>query len=238
MTIRKKKDAIEKVGWHLPVVPKEDQIDKRCAPLLKQCEAIKSVTSEDHFIAAGALIPRIDEAWKWIDAVSDPFVRAMHALHKKALAFRDRKLEPLATHKSRLLKLRATWREKQEAERAERDRAEAERLQKKAKEELRLAARIAQRAGDTEAAEAFRESANSTPLPMVHSEPAVPKQEGMYVRERWVFTIVKPEEVQREYCEPSERLIRLSVESLGEASPVKGVVITREVKEHSRAVPA
>jgi len=224
--------------WELPIVPKEDTIDKRCANLLKQAAAITSITSEDHFIAAGALIPRLDEAWKWIDSVSDPFVRAMHALHKKALGFRDRKLEPIEHHKSRLLAMRMTWRSKKEAEQRERDQAEAERQQKKAKEELRAAAKEAQKAGDTQAAEVYREQAKAAPMPIIHSEPAVPDQAGMYVRERWVFTIVKPEDVQREYCEPSPALIRKVVESLGPACGVKGIVVTREVKEHSRAVPA
>jgi hypothetical protein len=240
MSPKKKKDAIEKVEWHLPVVPKEDTIDKRCAPLLKQCEAIKSVTSEDHFIAAGALIPRLDEATKWIEAVSEPFVKAMYALHKKAVAFRERKLDPLAEHKDRLLALRMRWRQKQEEERAERDRAEAERLQKKAKEELRLAAKIAQRAGDTEAAEAFRESANSAPLPVIHSEPAVPQQEGMYIKERWVHKIVNPAAVKREYCSPDDSIIRPLVAKLGPAAVemIGGITVENEVKEHSRAVPA
>jgi hypothetical protein len=240
MSPKKKKDAIEKVNWHMPVVPKEDQIDKRCAPLLTQCAAIKSITSEDHFIAAGALIPRLDEATKWIEAVSDPFVKAMHALHKKAVAFRDRKLDPLSDQKERLLNLRLRWRQKQEEERSERDRAEAERLQKKAKEELRVAARIAQRAGDTETAEVMREAANNTPLPIVHSEPAVPKQEGMYIRERWVHKIVNPAAVKREYCSPDDAIIRPLVAKLGPAAVemIGGITVENEVKEHSRAVPA
>lgn len=230
----KQTQAIEQ--WAMPAVPKEDQIDKRTAGLQKQAAAIIAITSEDHFVAAGALIPRIDEAVKWIVAVSTPFVSAFDKLHKQAVAFRKRKLDPLEQHKSRLLGLRMGWRLKCEREQQERDRKVALALQKQGQRELKQAAKEAEKAGDTETAELFREQAAAAPVPIIHSEPAVPAQTGMYIKERYIYRIVNPAEVQREYCSPDDKLIRPVVESLGLQAPIKGIFVELEKKEHSRAV--
>lgn len=230
----KQTQAIEQ--WAMPEVPKEDLIDKRTVGLQKQAAAIVQITSEDHFVAAGAIIPRIDEAIKWITAVSTPFVTAMHKLHKQAVAFRDRKLDPLETHKKRLLALRMTWREKCEREQRERDLKIARALQATQKRELTQAAKEAEKSGDKETAELFREQAAVAPMPIVHSEPAVPTQAGMYIKPRWIYRYVDPSLVQREYCSPDDKLIRPVVESLGPQAPIKGIIIELERKEHSRAV--
>ena len=53
------KKAIQK--YEVPERPKEALLEKRTAPILKQCHAFTAITSEDHYLAAGALIQRIDE---------------------------------------------------------------------------------------------------------------------------------------------------------------------------------
>lgn len=236
MKAQKETQAVER--WAMPAVPKEDQIAKRTASLQKQAAAISAITSEDHFVAAGAIIPRLDEAIKWITAVSSPFVAAMDKLHKQAVAFRRRKVDPLEQHKGRLLSLRMAWRDKCEREQRERDLKAARALQATQKRELTQAAKEAEKSGDSETAELFREQAAAAPVPIIHSAPPVPAQTGMYIKERWIYRIVKPEEVQREYCSPDDKLIRPIVESLGPQAPIKGIVIERDRKEHSRAVNA
>jgi hypothetical protein len=232
----KKPEAIEKVRWEMPIAPQEATIAKRCAPVLAQARSIKAISSEDHFLAAGAIIPRLDEATKWIEAVATPFVQALDKLHKLGVKFKKAQLEPLETEKQRLFNLRATFRQKQEAAQAERDRIAQRALQQQSKRELLSAAKVAEKSGDHETAQLFREQAITVPAPIINSAPAVPKQEGMYLVERFVFDIVDPDAVPRELCSPDESKIRKVVEALGFKAAIGGVVVRREEKEHSRAV--
>ena len=224
------------VRWELPIAPKESLIDKRTLPLLTQSRGIRAITSEDHFLAAGAVIPRLDEASKWIDAVATPFVQALDKLHKQGVAFKKRLLEPLLGEKDRLLGLRSAWRKKCEAEQAERDRIAARALQQQQKRELLTAAKVAEKSGDRETAELFREQAVSVPAPILSSGPAVPQQAGMVTREYFTFDYVDRDAVPREYCEPSDAKIRKVVQSLGFKAVIPGIVVRREEREHSRVV--
>jgi hypothetical protein len=219
----------------LPERPKESLIDKRVGPLLKQAQALAVITSEDHMTVAGTIIPRLDEAMKWIDAVATPFVQGLDRMHKQAVLWRKSKLDKLAAEKRRLLDLRLEWTEKENARRAKAAEKLAAGLQKQEQRELERQAKYEEKHGNAEAADILRTHAAQIPLPAVPVE-AVAERPGFYVRERWVFDIVAPDLVPREYCSPDAVKIRKVVEAMGPANNIPGITVRKEVKQHSRAV--
>ena len=233
---KKKQTAIEK--YEMPLQPKQSLLDKRTAPLLEQARRLTAITSEDHFTVSGTLIPRLDEATKWITAVSTPFVEAFDKLHKQAVAWRKRQLLPIATEKGRLLTLRMDWRQRQERiQQAAKDKLAAG-LQKQEQRELEKQAKAAERQGDAETASQLRIEAKAVPLPAIAPAPAVPPQQGFYVKERWLHEVTDPDLVPRDLCTPDDSLIRKRVESMSGQVVIPGVRIWKETKEHSRATAA
>lgn len=224
--------------FQMPEQPKQTLIDQRTEPLLKQSRSITAITSEDHFTVTGTIIPRLDEAMKWIDAVSTPFVQAMDRLHKLAVGWKKTQLSRLDNEKRRLLDLRMKWRVEQEEIKRKASEKLALGLQKQEQRELLRQAKFEEKHGNAEAAEVLRQHAEGVPLPQVAPAAAVPAQVGFYLRERWIYKIVDPAAVEREYCTPDDKLIRPVVESLGPNAKISGIVIERETKEHSRAVNA
>ena len=225
----------EVVKWQIPTMPDQKALEKSTAPLLEQTKKYE-IKSEDHFIASWTLIERHDAAIKKIEETFDPFVSGLHNLHKMAIKLRDNFLKPIVESKKALLGKRMLYRGLQEEAKRKADEAAAKILQQQTQRELERQAKAVEKKGDSETAEVLREHAAAVPLQFFSSAPAVPVQAGSVVRERWVFEIVDPAAVEREYCSPDEKLIRPVVEALGPACKISGLKIEREKKEHSRSV--
>jgi hypothetical protein len=233
--MKEKKAAV--VEWKVPTVPDKKALTKRMTPLLEQSHGY-AIKSEDHFLASWALVQRHDEAIKKIEELFDPFISGLYKLHRMAIAMRDEFLKPVQESKNRLLGQRKVFRAEQEAIKREQDAKAARLLQQQQQKELERQAKSAERKGDTEVAEVLREQKAAVPLPFMNTAPAVPKQEGSVIKKRWVFEIIDPSQVEREYCSPDSKLIRPVVENLGPACKIGGLRIWEEEKEHSRSVPA
>jgi hypothetical protein len=231
--MKEKKAAI--VEWKIPTVPDKEALTKRTTPLLDQSKTYV-IKSEDHFLASWSLVQRHDEAIKKIEELFDPFVSGLHKLHLMAIAMRNEFLKPITDSKARLLGIRKVWRAEQEVIKREQDAKAAKLLQQQQQKELERQAKTAERKGDTEVAEVLREQKAAVPLPFFNTAPAVPKQEGSVIKKRWIFEIVDPAAVEREYCSPDPKLIRPVVEALGPACKISGLRIEQEEKEHSRSV--
>ena len=225
------------VEWKIPTVPDRKAIQKRAAPLLEQSKGYE-IKSEDHFVASWVVVQRHDQAISKIEEMFDPFVAGLYRLHKMAISMRDEFLKPIVDSKNALLAKRKMYRGLQEDAKRRADAAAAKILQQQTVRELEKEAKAAERLGDAEAAQLLREHKAQVPLPFFSSTPAVPQQEGSVVRKRWVFEIVDPGAVEREYCSPDNKLIRPVVESLGPACKISGLRIWEEEKEHSRTVSA
>lgn len=231
--MKKKTAAI--VEWKMPAMPPEKRISKTTAPLLKRAEEFV-ITSEDHFIVSGVMIQEIDRGIDFIGAELDPFVGGLYKLWKMAIRLRDGFVDPMKAQKKRLHALRTEWTLKQEEIKRRASEKMALGLQAQEKKEIEKARREAVRRGDTELAEVLEEQKNQVPLPFLNITPAVPKQEGFVVRERWRFEITDPAAVEREYCSPDESKIRKVVESMGDKAAISGIRIWLEKTEHSRSI--
>ena len=231
---KKKPAPIEKVPA-VPVKPKESLIIRRTEPLLSQSRSVTQVTSDDHMTVTATLIQRLDEAIKWIEAVATPYTKALDAMHKMGVAWKKSQLSPLEKEKRRLLDLRQEFDDKQAKIREAAAAKLAVGLQNQERRELEKQAKLADKQGQPETALFFRTQANAVPLPQVPAAP-VEQQAGFYTRERWVYTIVDPSLVEREFCSPDDSLIRPVVEAMGPACKISGLHIEKEVKQHSRSV--
>jgi len=233
--LKKKNNKAQIVKWQIPAVPDEKAITKQTAPLVEVANLLV-IKSEDHFVTAGVLIQDIDKAIMTVEEPFNPFVAGLHHLHKMAIKFRDGFVDPLYAAKDRLLILRKEYRDGQEEIKRKADAAAAKALQKAQQKELELQARAADRQGDKEVAAVLREQKEALPLPFMSTAPAVPKQDGFVIRERWVAFIDDPALVPREYCSPDLSLIRPVIERLGDKAAIPGVRAEPEKKEYSRGV--
>jgi hypothetical protein len=222
------------VKWKMPDVPNRNSLEKRTAPLLAQSKNFE-IKSEDHFLASWALVQRHDVALDAIEKTFDPFISGLHRLHKMAISMRDLFLKPVLDSKNTLLAKRKMYRGLQEQKKKEQEEAAAKALQAQQQKELERQAKAAERAGDKQVAEVIREQKAQVPMPFFRSAPAVPKQEGSVIKKRWLFEIVDPVAVEREYCSPDPKLIRPIVESLGPACKISGLRIWEDEKEFSRS---
>ena len=233
--MKKKNNKTQIVKWQIPAVPDEKAITKQTAPLLGRANLL-DIKSEDHFVTAGVLIQDLDKAIMTVEQPFDPFVAGLHHLHKMAIKLRDGFVDPLYAAKDRLLVLRKQYRDGQEEIKRKADAAAAKALQKAQQKELELQARAADRQGDKEVAAVLREQKEALPLPFMSTAPAVPKQDGFVIRERWIVVIDDAALVPREYCSPDLSLIRPVIERLGDKAAIPGVRAEPEKKEYSRGV--
>ena len=229
----KKKDEI--VQWKIPTMPNGKALAKTRDGLVGKANSFV-IKTEDHYTASWALVQLIDSAIATVEEPFEPFVSGLHYLHKMAIKLRDSFLDPLYASKQRLMTIRRTFRDEQEEIKRKADAAAAEVLRKTQQRELERQAKAAEKAGQPEVAVVLREEKVSMPLPFLNPTPAVPKQEGSIIRERWIYTIVDPKAVQREYCSPDDRIIRPIVEKLGPACKIEGLEIKLDKSEHSRTV--
>lgn len=231
----KKKPKTEIVGWKMPMIRAQKEIEKQNSSLLKTAGGFL-ITTEDHFNAAWILVQNLDAAMRRVADTFDPIVSAAHKLHKMVKAVRDGFYDPLDEAKEALMKRRYAYREQQEQIRRDAEAKLAAGLQAQQKKDLEKQAKAAERTGNLQFAAVLREQKEAVPLPVIKSEPAVPKNEGSVIRERWIYTIVDPAAVEREFCSPDDKLIRPVVEALGPACKISGLKIEKDVSEHSRRV--
>lgn len=221
--------------WKLPMVPDQKEIEKQNAPLLKTANSF-SIITQDHFNASAILVQNLDAAIRRVEETFDPFVEGLHKLHKMAIALRNNFSKPLYYAKDRLLAGRRDFRQEQERLKYEAERKLAAGLQKEQQKDLEKQAKLAEKQGELQLASALREQKEAVPLPVISSEPAVPKQEGFAIRKRWIYTIVDPNAVERQFCSPDPKKIRPVVEALGPNAAISGIKIEEDVSEYSRRV--
>lgn len=229
------KKKAEIVQWKIPQIPEEKKLKSQSVSLLAHSNSFV-IKSEDHFVASWAIVQEIDRAYAVIESQFEPFVSGLYRLHRLAIKMRDGFLDPLDAAKQRLLAIRGAYRDEQERLKAKADAAAAELLRKQQQKDLEKQAKAAEKSGQPEVAAALREEKAQAPLLFFNSAPAVPKQEGEVLTERWVFEIVDPALVEREYCSPDPKLIRPVVERLGPQANISGIAVRLEKSAHSRTV--
>lgn len=224
-----------KPDFNVPAIPdqkKADALVKR----LQIAPAIVVIEDEDTFLASWPTIQRHDEALAKIGEMFDPFVNGLHKMHLMACNLRAQFLDPVAASKKAWLRGRMAYTERKElAAKLKRD-ADAELLRKAQAKELEKDAKKLEKRGDVESAAVLREQAANVPTPSLPIRPATPKQEGSVVTGRWKYEIENPDEVPREFCDPTPSKINKVVTALGDKIKIPGVRVWYEKSESSRGV--
>ena len=146
---------------------------------------------------------------------------------KKAILERERMvLDPLGYAEARFKAKMKEWDDKREADR----RAEEARLQelarRQAEKDAEKLARKAEKAGDTETAEALR-SAPVAVSPVVLQKDT-PQVAGISYRDNWKFRIVNAALIPREYLIPNEVAIGQVARALKDQTQIPGVEVYNE----------
>lgn len=221
-------------AFELPAVPNLTDIEKVAKPVITQAADL-IIKDEDGYIAAWSLVEMHDRAIATITEKRDPFVQGLHKLHKMALHLFDPWLEPLTASRQRLLDERTRYRIEQETAAKKARDAEAERIRKETARQLEADAKKLQKR-DPETAAVLREQAKNVPPPNLPTAPAVSRQAGSVITERWKCEVFDPELVPRELCEPALKKINSMVTALGDKANIPGVRVWKETSESSRTV--
>lgn len=219
--------------FKLPSVPNQKEATKLAVPVIDNANTLK-IKDDDSFIASWALIERHDVALKKIGEMFDPFVDALHKLHKMAVSMRAQFLDPVLASKRALLDKRGAYRREQDRLAQEKRDRDAEILRKQQAKELKQEAKREEKAGNVEAATVLREQAATLPPPVMPVAPAVPKQAGSVVKPVWKFAVENEALVPIEYRTVDESKIRKVVNALGSAANIPGVKVWQEMTEFSR----
>lgn len=219
--------------FELPKIPDVKEAEKLCGPLLRQAENY-SITDEDGYLASWAMVERCDTVIAKLGAMFDPLCDGLFKLHRMATGLRQNFLDPAYRAKQVYLDKRGAYRREQKEIAEKKAAADAEELRKKQQKELMAEAKRQEKSGQAETAEVLREQAKELPLPAVMAAPAVPKQAGSVERGRWQVTIINPDLVPREYCQPSETLCRKQYEATGARTVIPGVTAKWIESEYSK----
>lgn len=227
----KQATAIEKAPAKL-IQPDPKSAEKRLFSLVKRSNEIVIRTQED-YDAAGLGVKLADEY------LASPEIQAFKkhaadagAVHKQAVAIRDRFVKGALNVKRILSEKRVAFDQKRERE-AERKRAEeAERLRLRGIEDAKKEAKTLRRV-DPEAAKELVEAAKAAPAPSLPSR-TVSAGEGFVRTTTYGFEIETPEKVPAKYWVIDESLIRKDVNNFGEEADIPGVRIWPITKEHTR----
>jgi hypothetical protein len=228
-------NPIPAAKFQLPQLPDVRSADK----LVKQAiYARQEIVIKDDYAynESWPVIQKHDAAIEKISQMFDPFVNGLHQLHKMAVQLRSTFLDPVMTSKRNWLAERVRYANEKEAAARKQRQLEADRLQKEQAKKLLADAKTMERAGDKESAAELRDQAQNVPAVSLPMAPAVPKQDGSVVKEKVCFEIVNPDEVPREFCDPTPARIRKYREAIGVSAAIPGVVFWTEKNEHSRAV--
>jgi len=188
-----------------------EELESQALSVLDQAKAMSAIGTNKMYAYAGQFIV---DAKRLIAKITDAHkasIDAAHLAHKAAIALRDSHIQPIHAALRIVEPLALAYKQEQ-------DRAAREEAQRVADEQRRE--REAQAIKDAEALEAmgFDEAANSklaeatAPQRITPVVSTLPKVAGLSTRKKWVYEIVDPAAVKREFCIPNEKLIHIHVD--------------------------
>ena len=201
------------------------ELETQALSIPAQARAIKIVDAGTYQQAGGILVA-IKGLRKQINASYDPIILAAHMAHKTAVAEKKRVENPLVEAEGVIKPGLAAYDSEQEKKRI----AEEQRLQaiaRKAEEDRKLAEAVAlDGAGEKKAADAVMAEPVYTP-PVIVAK-TTPKVNGVSFTERWIFRIVNPLLIPRDYLMPDTVKIGQYARAMKLAGRIPGVEIYSE----------
>lgn len=199
------------------------------AVLTKQAQEL-TITNDDQNVQAGEVEKRLSALEAQIEDHCRPAIAQAHDLHKRLMADMKKFLNPVQEAR-RLLKRkigdyweacekkRIELEKQQDRERREKEKAEKERIQKEID--------AAKAAGDKEKVAELKEEKASVYIPPAEEVVGAQQATGVRIQGyRYDVQIVNAALVPREFCEPSEKLLRQFAKEKEGKARIPGVKIT------------
>ena len=222
---------------HLPALPQEINIDPAWLDardtVLDHSKSVVAVESQQDYTMAEIALKQLTSTSNSMESFRKKFGAPFLAATKKIKAIADASRDPLEEEKTRIKLIMKAYLVEQERLRRieearvakiESDRLEAERV--KLEEAAKSDDPFAEMVAEEEAEDAKRAAPIVVEKPLVHKTMSAVKHD-------WDFEIMNPNNVPREYCVPSEALIRSAVKK-GGARDIPGVRIFEDIKVRSR----
>ena len=189
----------------------------------------------EQYARLSELLARGKAAWKGLEGTRKAAVGPLNAQVKEINGLFRPLLDSLDTLELRSKRLLLAW-QQYEADERRRKQEEARRQQEEAAQREAEALRRVEAAKTAKAREkalADAEAASEAQIVAAIDEPMKPAPRGIrtdsgvsITKKRWVFSVVKPELVPREYCKVSDQAIRTAITN--DVRKIPGVSITEE----------
>jgi hypothetical protein len=192
----------------------------------EQAHMITAITNNNDYVKAGNILLTIKDIRKKIEATFKPIKQKFDAAKKEVLDQEKAADRPLIEAENWIKPLISGYLIEQEKIRQAEERRLHE-LARKEEEERRLLEAIeAEKNGQQEEAQAIIDAPVQAPPVVVPK--AVPKVEGISMRENWRFRIVDEKKIPREFLKVDEVKIGAYVRAMKSAGNIPGVEIYNE----------
>jgi hypothetical protein len=192
----------------------------------EQAKMITAITNNNDYVKAGNILLTIKDIRKKIEATFKPIKQKFDAAKKEVLDQEKAADRPLIEAENWIKPLISGYLVEQEKIRQAEERRLQE-LARKEEEERRLLEAIeAEKNGQQDEAQAIIDAPVQAPPVVVPK--AVPKVEGISMRENWRFRIVDEKKIPREFLKVDEVKIGAYVRAMKSAGNIPGVEIYNE----------
>lgn len=178
-----------------------------------------TITNQDEFLQAGDVLKLCKDKIKEVDEERKSYTTPLDEAKKRLMAKAKAITEPIEEYIEKINKAMSDWHiEQDKIRKEEEERIEKEKYDyyKKCQEEGKMPSDIDLMTKQPEVIDTKTTKGNIATTSMV---------------ETWDFEIINPEEVERQYCSPDERLIRQAIKS--GVREIKGIKITQSYKPKS-----
>lgn len=183
------------------------------------------VTNAAQYQEAAAFLQQIKTNAEAIDKERVEWKKPLDTLAKKVQSLFKPALDTYATAEAIVKRKLISYADEQERIRRA-DQAKADEAARMEREKIAAQAAKAAASGKMEKAEALQMRASTVVAPVIQRE--APKVAGIQPRKQWVFEVVDPNLVPREYMTVDEKKIGAVVRALKGATKIPGVAVREE----------
>jgi hypothetical protein len=192
----------------------------------EQAHMITAITNNNDYVKAGNILLTIKDIRKKIEATFKPIKQKFDAAKKEVLDQEKAADRPLIEAENWIKPLISGYLIEQEKIRQAEERRLQEQARKEEEERRLLEAIEAEKNGQQDEAQAIIDAPVQAPPVVVPK--AVPKVEGISMRENWRFRIVDEKTIPREFLKVDEVKIGAYVRAMKSAGNIPGVEIYNE----------
>lgn len=209
----------------LATVPETKEVDERAREALSIATDL-TIRDSRTYETACDFLKSLKTIEKDINATFDEPIRRAFEAHRSIVAAKKKHFEPIERAEQMVKPKIAAYLQEQERIRREEERRLQEEQRKRAEEEALAQAAELEAEGQKEAAEALL----SEPLPVapVVLPKTTPKVSGIAAREVWMFRVIDPTKIPRQYLKVDEQKIGQVVRAMKDTANIPGVQIYSE----------